>query len=58
MNETQLHHMYQAWQQGNEHYIRDWSFFVEFASKKLNTSGDRVMQVLQRCHWFKYVHEE
>ena len=58
MNELQLQHIYQAWQQGNDHYERDWSYFVEYAAKRLNTSGDKVMQVLQRCHWFNYREEE
>lgn len=58
MNETQLQHIYQAWQQGNEHYERDWSYFVEYAAKHTGTSGDKVMQVLQRCYWFKYRKEE
>jgi hypothetical protein len=54
MTESQLQHVYQAWQQGNEHYVRDWSYFVEYAAKKFNTTGDRVIQVLQRCHWFTF----
>ncbi len=58
MNEHQLRHMYQAWQQGNENYVRDWSFFVDYAAKRLNTTGDKVMAVLQRCYWFNYTHEE
>lgn len=58
MIESQLQHIYQAWQQGNDHYERDWSYFVEYAAKKLNMSGDKVMQVLQRCYWFKYHIEE
>ena len=58
MNSSQLHHIYQAWRQGNEHYERDWSYFVEYAAQRLGTSGDKVMQVLQCCHWFKYHIEE
>lgn len=58
MNSSQLHHIYQAWRQDNENYERDWSYFVEYAAKTLNTSGDKVMQVLQRCHWFNYQIEE
>jgi len=57
MNERQLQHIYQAWQQGNDHYERDWSYFVEYAAKRLNTTGDKVMQILHRCHWFKYTPE-
>jgi hypothetical protein len=49
--------MYQAWQQGNEHYERDWSYFVEDASQKIGVSGDKIMQVLQKCIWFHYPEE-
>ena len=52
ISEYQLQHMHQAWQQGNENSQLDWSYFVEYAAKQLNTSGDKIVQVLQRCHWF------
>ena len=55
--EHQLQHMYQAWQQDNEHYKRDWSYFVEFASQKTGLSGDKIMQILQKCNWFYYTGE-
>lgn len=58
MSESQLHHIYQAWQQGNEHYERDWSYFVEYAAKTLDKPAVDVMRVLQRCYWFKYYIEE
>ena len=45
--------MYQAWQQGNEHYARDWAYFIEYAAKRLDTSGDNIMRILQKCHWFE-----
>jgi hypothetical protein len=54
MNELQLQHIYQAWQQGNDHYERDWSYFVEYAAQRLGTTGDQVIRVLQKCHWFKF----
>jgi hypothetical protein len=53
MNERDLHHMYQAWMQGNEHHVRDWADFVEWAAKWHNTTGDAIMRVLQRTYWFK-----
>jgi hypothetical protein len=46
--------MYQAWLQGNEHYVRDWANFVEMAARWNNTTGDVVMRELQKCHWFKW----
>lgn len=58
MTESQLQHIYQAWQQDNDNYKRDWSYFVEYAARHLNTTGDKVMQVLQRCYWFDYQKEE
>jgi hypothetical protein len=58
MNERELQHMYQAWQQGNDHYKRDWSYFVEFTAKHLNKTQFEVMQALQRCQWFSYTHED
>jgi hypothetical protein len=53
MTEQQLQHIYQAWQQGNEHYARDWAYFVEYAAKRLGTTGDTILRVLHRCHWFE-----
>ena len=53
MFESELHRMYQAWQQGNEHYIRDWADFVECAARWNNTSGDVIMRELQKYYWFK-----
>lgn len=53
MMQNSLHHMYQAWLQGNENYIRDWANFVEWAAKLNNTTSDSIMRELQKCHWFK-----
>ena len=54
ISEYQLQHMHQAWQQGNENTHSDYSYFVEYAARQLNTSGDKIVQVLQRCHWFSF----
>ena len=53
MFESELHKMYQAWQQGNDNYIRDWYNFVEHAARWNNTSGDVIMKELQKYYWFK-----
>lgn len=53
MDARSLHQMYQAWCQGQEDYIRDWSYFVEWAAKWNETTADRVMQILQTTYWFK-----
>jgi hypothetical protein len=53
MGETELFKMYQAWMQGNDHYVRDWSYFVEYAAKWNQTTGDVVMKQLQKYYWFK-----
>lgn len=39
--------------QGNDHYIRDWADFVEWAAKWNNTTADAIMRELQKYHWFK-----
>jgi hypothetical protein len=53
MYESELHRMYQAWQQGNDNYVRDWANFVEWAAKWNNTTGDVIMRELQKYYWFK-----
>jgi hypothetical protein len=53
ISEHQLHHMYQAWLQGQEDPERDWSYFVESAAHWCNTTGDEVIKVLQTTYWFK-----
>ena len=52
-----LQHMYQAWMQDQEDYIRDWYKFVEFAARHCNTTGDVVMRELQKYYWFHKGHE-
>ena len=58
MLDSELHRMYQAWQQGNENYVRDWAEFVEYAARWNQTTGDVIMRQLQRCYWFKWNREE
>jgi hypothetical protein len=53
MFESELQKMYQAWMQGNQNYIRDWSIFVERAAKWNNTTGDVIMRELQKYSWFE-----
>lgn len=53
MNGTELHKVYQAWQQGNEHYVRDWLYFAQWAAGLNNTSTDVMLNELQKYHWFK-----
>ena len=57
MFESELQRMYQAWMQGNEHYIRDWANFVEWAAKWNQTTGDAVMRELQKYQWFRWGEE-
>ena len=58
MNLHQLQHMYQAWCQGQENYVRDWCNFVEFAAKHYGTTADQVMRLLQTTYWFKRPEDE
>jgi len=53
MVESELRHMYQAWQQGQDNYIYDWYRFVEWAATWNKSTPDAVMQVLQRYRWFE-----
>jgi hypothetical protein len=53
MFESELQKMYQAWMQGNQNYVRDWSNFVECAAKWNNTTGDVIMRELQKYSWFE-----
>lgn len=53
MNERELHHMYQAWIQGQQDYANKWFDFVEYAAKWHKTTGDEVMRVLQTTYWFQ-----
>lgn len=50
---SELQKMYQAWQQGNEHYARDWADFVDWAAKWNQTTGDVIIRELQKHYWFK-----
>lgn len=50
---SELYRMYQAWQQGNENYRRDWANFVEWAAKYNQTTSDEVMRELQKYYWFE-----
>lgn len=53
MNSNELFKMYQAWMQGNDNYVRDWSEFVEWAAEWNKTTADNVMRELQKHYWFK-----
>ena len=53
MFNSELQRMYQAWQQGNDHYIRDWYAFVEWASRFNNTSIEKTLSQLNSCRWFR-----
>jgi hypothetical protein len=53
ISESELHKMYQSWQQGNEHYVRDWANFVEWAANWHQTTGDAIMRELQKYYWFQ-----
>jgi hypothetical protein len=56
MNESTLQHIYQSWQQGNENYARDWSFFVEYVAKEFDKPADEVIRHLQKYSWFIWPH--
>jgi hypothetical protein len=58
MDSRQLQHMYQAWQQGNDHHVRDWLSFVEYAARIHGTTPDAVMRVLQTTYWFNTPKED
>lgn len=53
MWETHLHHMYQAWQQGNDDYIKRYMDFAEFAAGHNNMTTDAMLGQLQTYSWFK-----
>jgi hypothetical protein len=58
MNERLLQQMYQQWQQGNEQYAKDWSIFVLKVAENYQTTGDEVMRMLQKYHWFEWHTEQ
>ena len=53
MNASELHKMYQAWQQGNDHYVKDWFYFAQYAARINNTTTDVILNDLQKYQWFK-----
>jgi hypothetical protein len=53
MNGTELHRMYQAWQQGNDHYVKDWFYFAQYAAGINNSTTEAVLKVLEKYYWFK-----
>lgn len=53
MNGNELQRVYQAWQQGNEHYVRDWYYFAQWAANLNNTTTEAVLIELQKYNWFK-----
>jgi hypothetical protein len=52
MSESELHRMYQAWAQGNEHYATDWVSFLEWSAEWNKTTQDEMMRQLQKYYWF------
>jgi hypothetical protein len=52
MINSELQKMYQAWQQGNENYVRDWYAFVEWAARLNRQSTEQVLAQLNTCRWF------
>jgi len=53
-----LQQMYQAWCDGNERCMIDWSIFVYKAAQRFNTSADETMKELQKYNWFYWKHED
>jgi len=53
MFNSELQKMYQAWQQGNENYVRDWYSFVEYASRWNRETIEQTLEQLNKCRWFK-----
>jgi hypothetical protein len=53
MLNRELFHMYQAWQQGDDHYVKNWYHFVEYAAKWNKTSIEVMRDILLKCSWFK-----
>lgn len=58
MNEYLLHHMYQAWQQGNNEYVIQYKNFALYASKHTNIPYTEMLDYLKTCKWFKYISDE
>ena len=53
MLNSELHKMYQAWQQDNDNHVCDWYNFVLWSARWNNTSPDRIQEQLLTCNWFK-----
>lgn len=58
MNERMLQHMYQAWCDGNELYIKNWSEFVYKTSMHFHITTDETMKELQKYSWFYWKYED
>jgi hypothetical protein len=52
MSQFELHKMYQAWQQGNDNYVRDWAKFVEWAARWNSETTELMKLELEKCPWF------
>lgn len=53
MNESELQRMYQAWQQGNDHFLQDWYYFAQYAARLNDTNTEIMLETLQKYHWFE-----
>jgi hypothetical protein len=53
-----LQHMYQAWCDGNELYIKNWSEFVYKTSMHFHITTDETMKELQKYSWFYWKYED
>jgi hypothetical protein len=53
MYHCELEKMYQAWQQGNDQYVHDWAYFVQYAARWNKVSYEEMLQTLQQYRWFK-----
>ena len=53
MNGNELQRVYQAWQQGNEHYVKDWFYFAQYAARINNTNTEIMLKTLEKYYWFK-----
>lgn len=57
MQHQSLHHMYQAWLQGNETYVIDYKNFITYAATMNNMSYDDMFILLRTYRWFQYIDE-
>jgi hypothetical protein len=58
MNQYLLHHIYQAWQQGNENCALNYKEFVSYASIETNNEYYRMLEFLKTCNWFLYIDDD